>query len=242
MNIDVQWGSQEEDFQPENLWSGIEQLDDSLPQYSPDYYFDSYAHFGIHEEMIKDSRRTDAYRHAILRNPHIFADKIVLDIGCGTGILSFFAARAGAAHVYGIECANIVDYTREIVRLNGMQDKITIIKGKVEEVELPVPQVDIIISEWMGYFLLYESMLDTVLFARDKWLKPGGLMFPDKARLWIAGIEDAKYKHDKIEFWNRVYNIDMTAMRRLALFEPLVDNIDMQNIITNMCPVIDFDL
>jgi hypothetical protein len=41
-------------------------------------------------------------------------------------------------------------------------------------------QVDIIISEWMGYCLFYESMLDTVLYARDKWLKPGGLMFPDR--------------------------------------------------------------
>ena len=41
-------------------------------------------------------------------------------------------------------------------------------------------QVDIIISEWMGYCLFYESMLDTVLYARDKWLKPDGLMFPDK--------------------------------------------------------------
>lgn len=47
---------------------------------------------------------------------------------------------------------------------------ITVIKGKVEEIDLPVPQVDIIISEWMGYFLLYENMLNTVLYARDKWL------------------------------------------------------------------------
>lgn len=47
---------------------------------------------------------------------------------------------------------------------------ITLIKGKIEEIELPVEKVDIIISEWMGYCLLYESMLDTVLFARDKWL------------------------------------------------------------------------
>lgn len=47
---------------------------------------------------------------------------------------------------------------------------ITVIKGKVEEIELPVPKVDVIISEWMGYFLLFENMLDTVLFARDKWL------------------------------------------------------------------------
>lgn len=47
---------------------------------------------------------------------------------------------------------------------------VTIIKGKVEEVDLPVEGVDIIISEWMGYCLFYESMLNTVIYARDKWL------------------------------------------------------------------------
>lgn len=47
---------------------------------------------------------------------------------------------------------------------------ITVLKGKIEEIELPVSQVDIIISEWMGYFLVYENMLNTVLYARDKWL------------------------------------------------------------------------
>jgi len=56
-----------------------------------------------------------------------------------------------------------------------------VIKGKIEEIELPVKEVDIIISEWMGYFLLYESMLDSVIYARDKYLKPGGLMLPERA-------------------------------------------------------------
>ena len=55
-------------------------------------------------------------------------------------------------------------------------------------------QVDVIISEWMGYFLLYESMLDTVLVARDRWLAPGGVLLPDKASLWLTAIEDAEYK------------------------------------------------
>lgn len=77
--------------------------------------------------------------------------------------------------------------------------EITLIKGKVEEVDLPVDSVDIIISEWMGYFLLYESMLDTVLVARDRWLAPGGLIFPDKAVMYIAGIEDAQYREEKID-------------------------------------------
>ena len=118
--------------------------------------------------------RTNSYRKAIENNPEVFKDKIVLDIGCGTGILSIFAARAGAKHVYGIEFADIADYAKEIVKQNNLSDKVTIIKSKVEEVELPVPKVDIIISEWMGYFLLYESMLDTVLYARDKWLVKDG--------------------------------------------------------------------
>ena len=104
----------------------------------------------------------------------VFKDKIVMDIGCGTGVLSIFAARAGAKHVYGIEYADIADYAKEIIKQNNLTDKITIIKDKVENVTLPVPHVDIIISEWMGYFLLYESMVDTVLFARDKWLVKDG--------------------------------------------------------------------
>ena len=59
---------------------------------------------------------------------------------------------------------------------------------QIEEVSLPVEKVDIIISEWMGYFLFYESMLDTVLFARDKWLREGGMMFPDKASLHVVSL------------------------------------------------------
>ena len=116
---------------------------------SSDYYFDSYAHFGIHEEMLKDEIRTKSYMYAIERNAHLFKDKIVLDVGCGTGILSMFAARAGAKMVYAIECSSIADQCRTIVKDNGFEDKITVIKGKMEEVELPVAQVDIIVSEWM---------------------------------------------------------------------------------------------
>ena len=65
-------------------------------------------------------------------------------------------------------------------------------------------QVDIIISEWMGYCLFYESMLSTVLYARDKWLAPGGMIFPDKASLHVCAIEDRQYKDEKINWWDQV--------------------------------------
>jgi hypothetical protein len=109
-----------------------------------------------------------------------------------------FAVKAGAKHVIGVDMSTIIEKAREIVEVNGMTDKITLLQGKMEEVEMPFPKVDIIVSEWMGYFLLYESMLDTVLYARDKYLAPNGLIFPDKATIFMAGIEDGEYKDEKI--------------------------------------------
>lgn len=80
---------------------------------------------------------------------------------------------------------------------NGFADKITVIRSKMEEVDLakisadPNFKVDIIISEWMGYCLLYESMMETVIFARDRWLKSGGLVLPDKYQMFVAGVDDS---------------------------------------------------
>lgn len=211
---------------------------------SRDYYFDSYAHFGIHEEMLKDEVRTMTYRNAMYHNKHLFKGKIVLDIGCGTGILSMFAAKAGASKVIGIECSSIVEHAQKIIDTNHLGDVITVIRGKVEELELPagVEKVDIIISEWMGYCLFYESMLDTVLFARDKWLKPDGMMFPDRATLFLCGIEDRQYKDEKINWWDNVYGFDMSCIRKVAISEPLVDVVDPKQVVTNACLLKEVDL
>lgn len=109
-----------------------------------------------------------------------------------------FAIKAGAKHVVGVDMSTIIDKAKEIVERNGMTSKITLLQGKMEEIKMPFPQVDIIISEWMGYFLLYESMLDTVLYARDHYLVKDGKIFPDKATIHMAGIEDGDYKDEKI--------------------------------------------
>ncbi|XP_072915921.1 protein arginine N-methyltransferase 8-like isoform X5 [Hemitrygon akajei] len=212
---------------------------------SRDYYFDSYAHFGIHEEMLKDEIRTLTYRNSIYHNKHVFKDKTVLDVGSGTGILAMFAAKAGAKKVFGIECSSISDYSEKIIKANHLDNIIVIFNGKVEEVQLPVDKVDIIISEWMGYSLFYESMLNTVIFARDKWLKPGGLMFPDRATLYIVAIEDRQFKDFKIHWWEDVYGFDMTCIRNVAIKEPLVDIVDPKQVVTNACLIkrdLDFTL
>lgn len=213
---------------------------------SKDYYFDSYSHYAIHEEMLKDEVRTLTYRKAIEMNPHLFQNKVVMDVGCGTGILSLFAAKAGAKCVIAIDCSHIVDSAIKIVEENKMSHKVKVIKSKIEDLDkLPngYTKVDIIISEWMGYCLFYESMLDTVIYARDKWLvKKGGLLFPDKATLYLAAIEDLAYKKKKINFWDDVYGFKMSCIKELALCEPLVDNVDPKQIVTGHCVVKDVDL
>lgn len=211
---------------------------------SKDYYFDSYAHFGIHEEMMKDEVRTLTYRNAMYHNRHLFKDKIVLDVGSGTGILCMFAAKAGAKMVIGIECSSIIEQSEKIIKANKLDHIIKLVKGKVEDVKLPdaIEKVDILISEWMGYCLFYESMLKTVIIARDKWLAPGGLIFPDKATLYITAIEDRQYKDEKINWWDNVYGFDMSCIRKVAISEPLVDVVDPKQVVTNNCLLREVDM
>eukprot|EP00045_Choanoeca_perplexa_P012288 m.133556 g.133556 ORF g.133556 m.133556 type:complete len:349 (+) comp15952_c0_seq4:3140-4186(+) len=233
------------DVKPDSATTAMAEKDPAMASAelsAKDYYFDSYSHFGIHEEMLKDKVRTLTYRDSIIKNAHLIKDKIVLDVGCGTGILSMFAAQAGAKHVYGIDCSNIAKQARQIVKDNGLSDKVTIIQAKMEDLELPVDKVDVIISEWMGYALLYESMLNTVLDARDKYLVEGGVLLPDKAQIIVSGIEDQQYRDDKLTFWDNVYGFDMSVIRRMAMLEPLVDTVDASQRATDHCTMIEFDM
>jgi len=211
---------------------------------SADYYKDHYAHFAIHEEMLKDDIRTRAYMNAIIRNKHLFRNKVVLDIGCGTGMMSLFAASAGAKKVIGIDMSAIVERASDIVKENDLDDVVTIIKGKVEEVELPdgIEKVDVIISEWMGYCLFYETMLPTVIYARDRWLVEGGIIMPDTASLYFSAVEDRKYKEQKVDFWDNVYGFDMSIMKEIVVKEPLIDSCDPNQLVCKRALVKTVDL
>ncbi|KAL4879697.1 S-adenosyl-L-methionine-dependent methyltransferase [Aspergillus karnatakaensis] len=185
-------------------------------------YFSSYAYNGIHESMLKDTIRTDSYRDFVYENKHVFKDKVVLDVGCGTGILSMFCAKAGARKVISVDNSNIIDRAKEIIYENGFGDVITCIRGKIEEVTLPVEKVDIIISEWMGYGLLFEAMFDSVIYARDRYLAPGGLMAPSHATLRIAPLADSELVTSHIGFWHDVYGFNMKSMLTGIYDEALV--------------------
>ena len=175
-------------------------------------YLDEYAQLFDHMTMLWDHRRMEAYHSAIMRNAeNDFRDKVVLDVGTGTGVLAVWAAQAGAARVYAVEAGSL-DVASQLASAHGFGDVVQVIHGRMEEVALP-EQVDVVLSEWMGerlpprhhehrlsashllrscplpgYFLLRESMVESVLFARDRWLRPGGVMYPSEATLYVAPV------------------------------------------------------
>ena len=124
-----------------------------------------------------------------------------------------------------VDNSAIISKARENVFNNGLADVITCVSGRIEDVTLPVPKVDIIISEWMGYCLLYEAMLPSILWARDKYLQPDGLLVPSHATIWAAPVSDEGYVEDNISFWKDVYGFNMTSMQ-----EGIYDDVRMQHI------------
>lgn len=202
---------------------------------SASQYFQFYGYLSQQQNMMQDYVRTSTYQKAILGNLSDFHDKIVLDVGAGSGILSFFAVQAGAAKVYAIEASNMAQYAQQLVISNNVQDKIIVIPGKIEEIELP-QMVDIIISEPMGYMLFNERMLETYLHAR-KWLKPCGKMFPTHGDLHIAPFSDESLyseQYNKANFWHQssFHGVDLTVLHKEGMKEyfrqPIVDTFDMR--------------
>ncbi|KAK7120111.1 hypothetical protein R3I94_020206 [Phoxinus phoxinus] len=187
------------------------------------------------QNMLQDYLRTATYQKAILLNDVDFKDKVVLDVGCGTGILSFFAVQAGAKRVYAVEASSVAKYAEILVKSNSLSDKITILSGKMEEVSCP-EKVDVIISEPIGYMLLNERMLESFLHAKH-WLKPKGMMFPTQSDIHLAPFTDEQLymeHHARTNFWNQrgFYGVNLSGLHSSALDEffrqPIVDTFDVQ--------------
>jgi len=207
-----------------------------------DGYFSGYAHFGIHHDMIADKSRTDSYRDAIIRNAHMIKDKVVLDLGCGTGILSMFAAQAGAAKVIGVDQSQIIFNAMAIVRENDMENKIKLVRGRIEDASLGEASVDVLVSEWMGYFLLFEGMLDSVIHARNKYLAPDGIILPNACTISMMAVGDSERYAELIGFWDNVYGLKMSSMKPEVLREASIEIVPSDKILSDPSLVLHLDL
>ncbi len=183
-------------------------------------YFDSYSGAEVHRMMLADRVRTEAYRDAI--EELVKPGMVVLDVGAGTGILSFFAARAGARKVFAVDNSDILDTTRELAAANGFGDVIECIDGRAEELDLP-EKVDVLVSEWMGLYALTEAMFESVVGATHKHLKPDGHVIPGALRLFLTPIRDDKlYREHGLGFWEGdMYRPRDQHGRRRQLRDPL---------------------
>lgn len=85
----------------------------------------------------------------------------------------------------------------------------------------------------MGYFLLFESMLDTVLYARDRWLAPGGSLLPNRCNLSLVGLADTELHHKHLAYWQDVYGFRMSCMQKAVAQEASVALVDKDKVITN---------
>jgi len=231
---------------------------DSKPSSEPSgpdndtYYFSSYSHSSIHKTMLQDTIRTEAYQNSILNNPQLFKDKVVMDIGCGTGILSLFAAKAGAKKVIAVDASDMHTEARDIMQLNGYQDVIHVVHGKIEDLienkleeKLPLEEgekVEIIISEWMGYGLFFETMLPSVMVARDALMnKESGTMWPNRSTMFLEGAKDSR-----LEYWSNVYGFNMSVMKDRVVKElrkeAEVEIVYAEDVVTNRDQLIVHDL
>ncbi len=119
--------------------------------------------------------------------------------------------------MYAVEGSSLSYVCEDIVIQNGYSEKITVLHGRAEDVDLPPGvKADIMISEWMGFYLLHESMLASLIRARDRWLKPLGSMVPSEASLYLCPVSMKEYCKDHFDYWKNVYGFDMSPMIPMA--------------------------
>ncbi|OIW14282.1 hypothetical protein TanjilG_21422 [Lupinus angustifolius] len=211
-------------------------FDQKIESSSAKMYFHYYGQLLHQQNMLQDYVRTGSYYAAVMENRTDFVGRVVVDVGAGSGILSLFAAQAGAKHVYAVEASEMAGYAQKLIAGNPLLgQRITVIKGKVEDVELP-EKADILISEPMGTLLVNERMLESYVIARD--------------RIHMAPFSDEYLfveMANKSMFWQQqnYYGVDLTPLHGTAFqgyfSQPVVDAFDPRLLIApSMFHVIDF--
>lgn len=167
-----------------------------------------------HRELLADETRTHAFREAIRRT--VQPGDVVVDLGCGTGILSYFACQAGAAHVYAIDSTHMARVTSLLSRHLGLDDRLTVIEKDSREVELP-ERANVLISETLGVTGFDEGIAGAVRDARQRLLVPDARIIPSRLGVSLVPVE-LDYDYDRhVAFWSEPrYGFDLSPLRLFA--------------------------
>jgi protein arginine N-methyltransferase 1 len=167
-----------------------------------------------HRTMLADRVRNEAFAAALkkLIKPGITT---VADVGAGTGLLGFMAAKLGAKEVYLYESASIMGVARRLARDNKLKN-IHFFEGHSTEA-LDAPKVDIVVSETLGNYAFEENIIATVEDAK-RFLKPGGVILPQGLTQYVAPVIDNKFYDELTAPWENVgHGLDYSFAREMGL-------------------------
>lgn len=162
-----------------------------------------WSSLDVHRTLLADKTRVQAFQKAI--DDVIKKGDAVLDLGTGTGILAFFAAKAGASRVYAVDSANIIDAARKVAEKNNLKN-ITFMRSDVRD--LSIPKVDCVISELIGMHIIDEGLARKMILAK-KFLKEGGVVIPKKIDVILAPVETSDVGAG---FFGSMYGVDYSAV------------------------------
>lgn len=169
----------------------------------------------IHEALLKDAPRNRAFHQALAA--HVTENTAVLDIGSGTGLWAIMAAKLGARRVVAIEKDGLMcGVIRQLARDNGVADRVEVVQGMSNEVALE-REFDLVISETIGHMIFDEDVVEIMIDARERFLKPGGVMIPERVALVAAPV----HLNQPREVWPEALEANYKAFQSLALHRPL---------------------
>lgn len=171
----------------------------------------SYRDVAMHKVMLQDVIRTDAYERSI--SDVVNSEHTVLDFGCGTGVLSMFAARAGAKKVIAVDRSPFIATAKEIADKNDFEN-IDFYHDDHQSLQLD-EKVDVIVSEWMGHCLFYEAMLEPLLAVRDRYLASDGIMIPAEVSLHVGLVCDEDVLEDLSFLREKPYDLDFSPIAHM---------------------------
>jgi type I protein arginine methyltransferase len=189
-------------------------------------------------QMLSDDIRMQAYQKAIFQQ--VKTGDTVLDLGAGTGILSFLALKAGAKKVYLVEKTDSIQLAKIIAEKNGFSGQIEFLQQNSKQVALD-EKVDIIISETLGSFAVDENTLDFILDARLRLLKEGGILLPSQIKLHLAPINVPEI-YKKVTFWKQISGIDFSPAFDVFSRKIMIEDIHKKSLLSSAVEFSDLNL